>query len=198
MMAISIVDRLQELRPHSNTRLLNGVYSDIGRSVQRSGGRPLQLVKPKMIANANWTKVPIKDNRALLESANRQFIRKVLTLESGFESSLTYKLNTALLGGQSYPVLTAVLGTAAGMASFGAGLLFTVATTGLSVTQKSQRILARGGDEIWQVEEIGKIRDGSDYTVTHINSYFLVDPYRKQNLAKGWLIHEERSLVTLN
>ena len=197
-MSASVLDRLQELRPHSNVRLLNGVYSDIGRSIQRNGDRPLQLVKPKMIANAHWNTVPLTDNQALLQAQNRQTIRKVLILKSGFETNLTYKLNTALLGGRGYPVLTAVLGTAAGMASFGVGLFFTVATTGISMTQKSQRILARGGDEIWQVEEIGKVRDGSKYKAMHVNSYFLVDPYRKQNLAKGWLIHEERSEITLN
>lgn len=198
-MTTSILDRLQELRPHSNIRLASSLPTAFSMYLQNNRGmRPLELVKPKMIANAHWTSVPYKNVNALLNIQNRQAIRKVMTLQPGFETNLTYSLNTALLGGQSYPVLTAVLGTAAGFASMGAGLFFTVATTGISMSQKARRVLARGGDEIWQVEEIGKVRDGSGYKAMHINSYFMVDPFRKQNYAKGWLIHEERSEVTLN
>jgi len=114
-----------------------------------------------------------------------------MTLPVGIEDNFTFTFNTALLGGDSYPVLTAVLGTAAGVASAGAGLLFTVATTALSVSQTSRRVLARAGDELWQVEEIGK--NGS--SVIHVAAYFLVDPFRGQGVnsrIKGWLIHEER------
>ncbi len=121
-----------------------------------------------------------------------------MTLEPGIEDNLTFRLNTALLGGENYPVLTAILGTAAGMVSVGGGLLFAAFTTSISATQKQRRVLARGGDEIWQVEEIGKIKDGSGYKAMHINSYFLVDPYRRQAPSKGWLIHDERIEVLLN
>ena len=75
-------------------------------------------------------------------------------------------------------------------------------STALSLSQTSQRVLARAGDELWQVEEIGKARDknffGSDtMEMVHIGSYFLVDPHRSIGLvrSKGWLIHEERTVI---
>jgi hypothetical protein len=43
------------------------------------------------------------------------------------------------------------------------------------------------------------MRDGTGYKAVHINSYWLVDPYRGQTTYdKGWLIHEERGDVTLD
>lgn len=57
----------------------------------------------------------------------------------------------------------------------------------------SQRVLARSGDEIWHVEEIGKVRSGGSYKAVYISSYFIVDPFRGQSLhthsnGKGWLL----------
>ncbi len=137
-----------------------------------------------------------------MQSTNRQYTGKILILPGNMETNLLTNLNTSLLGGESYPVLTATLGTAAGIASFGAGLIFTVAATGLSLSQTSQRVLARPGDEIWQIEEIGKVLDGGafgsgGYKAVHVLSYFLVDPYRRQAPRKGWLIHEDRNDITL-
>ncbi len=86
------------------------------------------------------------------------------------------------------------LGVAAGAASAGAGLLFTIATTGLSLANTTSKVLARTGDEIWQIETIGKDVDKAVY----VTSYFIVDPFRKQEPNKGWLIHEERFDVVLN
>jgi hypothetical protein len=55
------------------------------------------------------------------------------------------------------------------------------------------------GDEIWQVEEIGKIREGTGFVPVHINSFWLVDPFRGQSTYnKGWLIHEERHDLSLD
>jgi len=100
------------------------------------------------------------------------------------------ELNTALLGGTNYPILTAVIGTVAGVASLGAGVLFTAGTTALTMANPIQRVLARPDDEIWQVEVIGKT--GGD--AVYVSAYFLVDPYRNtsRNPYKGWLVHEER------
>ena len=197
-MSTSVLDRLQELRPDTRIRLGYNMPRSFKERISKKGSHPVELIHPKRIANSDWTSEPYKGSQSLLQLQNRHAVRKVMTLQSAFGGNFTYRLNTALLGGDSYPVLTALLGTAAGIASFGAGLFFAAATTGISMSQKEQRVLARGGDEIWQVEEIGKVRDGSGYKAMHINSYFLVDPFRKQNLAKGWLIHEERSEITLN
>jgi len=107
--------------------------------------------------------------------------------------SLMYKLNTELQGGRDYPVLTTALGVAAGVVSGGAGFIFAMSTMGLSLAKQSARALARIGDEIWHVEEIGK----SNGKPTYVSAYFLVDPYRSQTPTKGWLIHEERWNVTI-
>jgi len=196
-MSISIIQQLPELRPHSNKKLPITITSKYRSSANTSGLNAIQLIEQKMIANGNWTSVPREGSQSILQIKNRQAIRKIISLPPGIETNHTFQLNTALLGGHSYPVLTAVLGTAAGFASFSIGLFFTIATTGLSMSQKSQRALARSGDQIWQIEEIGKVRSGSELKAIHINSYFLVDPFRRQNTAKGWLIHEDRTEIVL-
>lgn len=151
------------------------------------------LIKPVLIANANWGVRPIAGADSLLNPQNRQSSRKVKTL-SAVHVNITNQLNTALLPGESYPVLTAILGVAVGVVSGGASLLFTISTTALSIANTSQRVLARTDDEIWHVEEIGKVGNKAIY----ISSYFIVDPYRKQSNSKGWLIHEDRKEVVLS
>lgn len=127
-----------------------------------------------------------------------------MTIRSEAESAFTTALNTALLGGESYPILEAVAGTIAGAASGGAGLLFTVSSTALNLARTSHRVLARTGDEIWQVEEIGRVKKsgllgGVEMAVVHVASYFLFDPYRSRGNVRsaGWLIHEERVELAL-
>jgi hypothetical protein len=109
----------------------------------------------------------------------------------------TETLNKALSGGESFPILNAVLGTIAGVASAGAGLLFTIGTTAVDVGKTNQNVQARVGDELWQVEVIGKTKNGGSWDVVHVGSYFLVDPFRGQTVTKGWLIHEERTVLTV-
>jgi hypothetical protein len=118
--------------------------------------------------------------------------RKVKTFSTGSEKVIN-SLNKELLGGENYPILTTALGIAIGAASGGAGLLFTLATTGLSVGSTIQKVLARTGDEIWHIEEVGK----SNGKAIYVSAYFIVDPFRKQTPGKGWLIHEEREELLL-
>jgi len=188
-MSSVILNQLQELRKPSGKYLDKVVVTYI-----QDHKRPLALVNREMMHNAKWAVRPRNGIAALAHRKNRQSIRKVKTLPLIGNSLVVTELNTALLGGTSYPVLSAVLGTAAGLASLGAGLLFAAVTTGLSLTQTSQRVLARAGDEIWHVEEIGKVGG----IVTYVSSYILVDPYRYQTPHKGWLIHESRDEVLLN
>lgn len=102
-------------------------------------------------------------------------------------------LNDALLGASDYPVLNAVLGTAVGIGTGGASFIFTVSTTALSMAKTSARVLARDGDEVWRVEEIGKSTFGGKPVLTYLLAYFLVDPFRRESMAhKGWLLHEAR------
>jgi len=103
-------------------------------------------------------------------------------------------LNHELSGGDSYPVLTTALSIAGGLVSGGGSILFSIAVTGLSLAQKASKVLARQGDEIWHIEEIGKEGNKAIY----VSSYFIVDPYRKTARSKGWLIHEERYELTLS
>ena len=195
-MTEAIINSLEVLQEDSGQHLSPVA---IATSVHSDGKK---LVRAKLIANANWTHEVIKGASSLLQAGNRQHISKVTTMPAMVETNSLHVLNTALLGGKSYPVLTAALGTAAGIASFGTGLIFTVVSTGLSLAQTSQRALARPGDKIWQIEEIGKVLDdgvlGSGaYKAVHVLSYFLVDPYRHLAPRKGWLIHEERNDITL-
>lgn len=187
-MSAGILNQLQPLQQNSGKSLNPVVVASL-----QDSNLPLALVRPVMIANANWAVEPRNGVDSLKDPKNRQSIRKVKTFKFGSEQTIK-QLNTALLGGESYPVLTAILGTAAGFLSAGAGLLFTIATTGLSLANSAQRVLARSGDEIWHVEEIGKTGNKAIY----ISSYFIVDPYRKNAPGKGWLIHEERKNLVIS
>ena len=185
-MSSAILNHLQELQKPSGKHLIMTVVAGI-----HDNNLPRALVVEEVIRNAKIVMKPLNGAASLAHPQNRQSIRKVNMLDNSF---LINELNTALLGGTSYPILTAVLGTAAGLASTGAGLLFAAATTGLSLSQTSRRVLARDRDEIWHVEEIGKVGN----VATYVSSFILVDPYRKQIPKKGWLIHEERDEVLLS
>jgi len=196
-MSTAIINQLQELKPNSNKLLKKSTIDGFSGYLSSSGNNPLLLARKKMIANANWTTVATNGIESLTQAKNKQSIRKIMTLSVGQDSNFTYRLNTALLGGESYPILTWFLGAALGIASGGAGLLFAAATTAIDAGKTSRRVLARTGDEIWQVEEIGKVSEGGKFKAIHVNSYFIADPYRGHALGKGWLIHEERSELTL-
>ncbi len=200
-MSQNIINTLAELQPQSGKSLTPALITGITRSMTRAQNTLIHLTGPAI----NPTYGPTNGTDSLRNPANRSSRRRMMVLPPGREDNFTHMLNTSLLGGTSYPILTATLGTAAGLVSMGAGLLFTVVTTGLSLTQTAQRVLARGGDEIWQVEEIGKAKDSSMFgsggmQAVHVGSYFLIDPFR-QNVGgphpKGWLIHEERTVLTL-
>lgn len=62
----------------------------------------------------------------------------------------------------------------------------------MSVAKTTPRVLARDGDEIWRVEEIGMMKQGASTQPKFVLAYFLVDPNRRQSVSKGWLVHETR------
>jgi len=195
-MTEAILNKLEVLQKDSSQHLSPVT---IANSIPHSKSK---LCKKKVIANANIASLVIKGASSLLQPGNRRYVEKLTTMPASMETNALINLNAALLGGKSYPVLTATLGTAAGIGSFGAGLIFAVAATGLNLAQTSQKALARTGDEIWQIEEIGKVLDNrvfssGGYKAVHVLSYFLVDPYRHTAPRKGWLIHEDRSDITL-
>jgi hypothetical protein len=191
MTNIQVISSLKGLRKDSGKRIPDNFITEFTKSNAQARNQLIQRRSDS--SDLGTVLVPTKGIASL--PRNTQKIRKIKTLDVSIEDNQTYQLNTALLGGTSYPILTAVLGTIVGVASGGAGLLFTIASTAISMSQTSHRVLARGGDEIWQVEEIGKT--GSK--AVHVGSYFLVDPYRSrsQSRTKGWLIHEERNKLDI-
>lgn len=187
-MSAEILSQLEELQNNSNKTL-----SPIVIGYVQDNSLPRALVVPVRIANGKWAVKPIRGSSSLLQQKNRESKRKVMVLDMGKEY-IVGQLNTALLGDQGYPVLTTVLSIGGGFASTFGSILFSVATTGLSISNTSRRVLARPGDEIWHIESIGKVANEPVY----ISSYFLADPYRRQHPCKGWLIHEEREQVILS
>lgn len=190
------INRLSTLQPESGKRLPTSLIHGFST---RQGGTT-SLIRTERI-EGDWVGVPRQGSAQLIGNPHAR--RKVFTLDSS-RQSFTESLNTALAGGESYPVLLAVLGTAAGAVSGGVGLLFTASTLGIDLGRRTRKVLARLGDEIWHVEEVGKtlednIFSADRYVATHVSSYLLVDPYRSRGAAgaKGWLLHEERKPVRL-
>ena len=184
-MSLEVLSRLEELKPESNVRLSGFLVNKM-----RSRFEPrMSLVNPKLIRNGSWGVTPKKGLASLLEDSGRRSVRKVLTIQDKVDDNFSQMLNSELLKKEGYPVLTTVLGTVAGVASFGAGLLFAASTTVLANSSKTARIIARAGDELWMVEEIGQ----ENSVAVHVQGFWLSDPYRGQSATKGWLIHEERS-----
>ena len=191
MVSAQTIQEMKELRLPSSMRLPNCIIIGMTQSFTRA--RYQLIVSQKNPKSAGFQLVPTNGTDTLLQ--NTQAARKLLTIDA--TTDYTGTLNKALAGGESYPILTAVLGTIAGVASAGAGLLFTIGTTALDVSKTHKGVQARHGDELWQVEEIGKVRKGAGWEVMHVGSYFLVDPFRGQTMTKGWLIHEERAVLSV-
>ncbi|HEY9052682.1 MAG TPA: hypothetical protein VIQ03_14115 [Gammaproteobacteria bacterium] len=186
-MSISVLSKLPELKPDINKRINAAVLSYI-----RDHAKPRVLVDSTLVANGKFITKPRHGSTSLSNPTNLQSIRKVHTLTIGKEHIIN-KLNIELSGGESYPILTTILGALGGAVTGGGSLLFSLATTGISIANPVQKVLARPGDEIWHVEQIGKANNKAVY----VSAFFIVDPFRKQSTNKGWLIHEEREDITL-
>lgn len=114
--------------------------------------------------------------------------RKLMTL--GPEKSTTImSINTCLLhepsGAESAFALALDL--------VGVDTLFTIAQ--LAASKPSAAVLARQGDEVWQLESLGKVGAHIEY----VNYLLLVDPLRTRAQGKmpcEWVIHEERMEIT--
>ncbi|MAN53305.1 MULTISPECIES: hypothetical protein [unclassified Marinimicrobium] len=189
-MTPSVLQHLDELRPETGIKTLGDLIG-LKRYLQNSGQKPFLLAHSKFL-NGRWIYEPSTPVEKLAIQENCVAHRKAMTLPSVIENNYTFMLNNRLMGGRDYPLLTSLAGAGASFVSGGAGLIFSAAATGISLGKTTHRILARGGDELWQREEIGKSRIGASFVPVHVVSYFLVDPFRGANDRKVWLIHEER------
>lgn len=186
-----VIQALKELKPPTPRKLPHSIITGMTRGFTQAA---YQLMIAQMNPRgAGIQNIPAKGTASLLQNVHA--VRKLMTIQA--TGGFTGMLNDELAGGESYPVLNAVLGTMAGIVSGGAGLLFTIGTTAVDLSRTHQGVQAREGDELWQAEEIGKVRNGASWDAVHVGSYFLVDPFRGHTLTKGWLIHEERNVLTV-
>jgi len=194
-MTSSVIEHLDELRPETGVKILGDMIG-LKRHLQDTGRKPLLLANPKLL-NGRWVHEPSTSAKNLDKRENRVAHRKAMDLPNAVEDNYTFMLNNRLMGGRNYPLLTSLAGVGTGLVSGGAGLIFSAAATGISLGKTSHRILARGGDQLWQMEEIGKSRKGASFVPVHVLSYFLVDPFREGSNRKMWLIHEERNELVI-
>jgi len=96
-------------------------------------------------------------------------------------------LNEDLSGGKDYPIVKGALGLLTGGV---AGVLFSLFDTAMSAARSPKQLQAREGDEIWQLERIGR----SGGRLVHVEYFLLVDPFRKadRSVPCAWSIHEGR------
>lgn len=187
--SMRIMASLTELQPYSNRRMSPSIIAGITCRTHVKN----QMIRAKKMPGKPFETVLVYKVSSV--TGNIQVTRRLMTMATEDEDNFTHRLNNELLNLPKHPILKLVLGTGAGILVPPvalAGLVFTGITTALDLSKTSQRILARGGDEIWQVEELGK----KNNKLTHISSFFLYDPYRTKDQnckIKGWLIHEERT-----
>jgi hypothetical protein len=134
-MSQQILAQLDRLQPESGKRLPNYIITGMTRSLTLTKYQLMHCTQEPQ--GSGWVYMPRGGANSLLRRAGCSNRRHLMTLSAVREENFTYMLNTKLLGGESYPILTAVLGTATGAVSAGAGLLFTVTTTASSLHQKA-------------------------------------------------------------
>ena len=89
-----------------------------------------------------------------------------------------------------------VLSVGVGVFTAGGGALFSILSGAASAAKVNQPVRARQGDEIWQLEVVGK----QGQTIQHMEYFVLVDPYRtspKSQYVSEWIIHEERREIKI-
>ncbi|MEM6844148.1 MAG: hypothetical protein AAF632_18115 [Bacteroidota bacterium] len=192
--------QLPRLRRHSGQRLPTSTIYGFSAN---TGGQT-RLISPQFRSGQGIIHVPRNGVSNVLHGLRN--VQKVLTFtpsNRGFMNSL----NQDLQGGESYPWLVFGLSLAfiplSGGVGTVSGVIFGASTTAIDSSRRNTSVMARLGDEIWHVEEIGRtfednIISDDRWVATHISSYFLVDPFRRQNPEKGWLLHEGRRTIEMN
>lgn len=202
-MSAAILAKLPLLRKESGKYLLNSTVIGLTDAFSAHGNKGIQLKQTIYRQGKGLIGVPTGGWDDIEKKLQR--VRKVRTLEDDTINTHTKYLNDELKGGDSYPVLVAVMGGLVGLVPVvgtTAGLLFAATTTAVDVSKPDHRVLARRGDEIWAVEAIGKRPNffGTGHYPVHVMSLWIVDPYRtdKNTPAKGWLIHEKHSELSFD
>lgn len=192
-----LLGRLPGLPSRIDRRLQSSTIA--GLKAERAGGGfartgdPRQLVEVGSDTHWFWGRQyhqePDPDVDLMKTNVAR---RKLLTFDARNET-FRRSLNKDLGGGESYPILTTVLGLTAGFVSAGAGYLWTGFTTALALSQDAQEVRARDGDEVHQIEIVGKNGNRIEY----VEWLVLVDPFRLSALRniRQWVIHDEREEV---
>ena len=185
-----VMQKLVSLQKQSDMRLPDSIITGLTKSLTQAR---YQLIRA--IANptgAGFITVPTNGTASLL--SNIQARRMLWTAKEN--DGFLQMLNKELQGGEEYPILSAVVGEGVGffpVVGTAMSLLFSGVSAGVDLAKTSHTVIARAGDQVWQIEEIGKVGT----KVVHVGSYWVVDPYRKQAPEKGWLIHEQRTELTL-
>jgi hypothetical protein len=183
-----LMAKLPNLPPQTKNSLPSNIIHGFSAGI---GQNRFVLVNLDFRGPHNQRFVPDPKVNLYSQNASR---RRIMTLDAG-KAGFMHSLNQALKGGEDYPILTGLLGIAAGIASAGAGILFSLTTIAVSAGKTSQPIRARLGDEIRQVELVGK----EGQALKHVEYFLLVDPYRAKatNIPSEWVIHEERRDLVL-
>ena len=185
-----IIDGLVQLQRQSNIRMSDHIITGLTKSLTQARYPLIRTqVKP---SGGGFVTVPTNGTASLL--ANVRGRRLLWTAREN--EPFMKMLNDELKGGESFPILTEVLEAGLGavpVVGAAASLLFSAISTGVDLAKTSHSVIVRAGDHVWQIEEIGKVGT----KVVHVGSYWVVDPYRKQSPEKGWLIHEQRTELTL-
>ena len=197
-MSQSFINQLPRLRRESGKRLPT---STIYGFSAHSGGQN-RLISPQM-GRGRIIHVPANGLSNLLRGLRS--VQKVLTFTSSNRSFMN-SLNEDLQGRETFPWLLFGLGLVfipLGTVGTVTGVVFAAATTAIDGSRQTTQVMARAGDEIWHVEEVGRtfednIISEDRWVATHISSYFLVDPHRRHLREKGWLIHEGRREIILD
>ncbi|MEO0332535.1 MAG: hypothetical protein AAF223_12770 [Bacteroidota bacterium] len=193
------VSQLPRLRRHSGQRVASSLIHGFAA---HSGGQT-RLISPQFRSGQGIIQVPRNGASSVLQGLRS--VQKVMTFGSSNRGFMT-RLNQSLKGGESYPALVFTLGLVfvpLGTVGTVGGIIFGASTAAFDGARRSTNVLAREGDEIWHVEEIGRAYEDNwiaddRWVATHISSYFLVDPFRRQRPEKGWLLHEMRRTIEMN
>ena len=105
-------------------------------------------------------------------NAHRRFVMELSEARRPYMQSL----NRQLSGGEDYPVTMALAGIATGVVSAGAGAMFSLMTAVVSNTKPRHSVQLREGDQLWQIEQLGK----NNGKIRHSSCFIVVDPFRKQ------------------